>query len=285
MKRAAITFLLASFVLVGCSQTEPVSAPAKEVIETPSPTPTDTPTPEPSPVKEESAEKQNEIADIDITSDEWMLLEFKKPDAQIPVPSYVKDWEHVFPDEKQHSYDFQSKDGVHLRVDTYYLFENTEPENDDEYKKSFEGVELVELSHKDHLLKEYFRNNGEDKLSARFWGNGYVLSFQFNIPEGKTGEYREVYDLMAQYLSKVDVKTYHIMTEEEMIERCKELSGAPIVEIDDIIDPDEYLIRCYEQIGEGDEYHEPTWAWYRVNPVERTAIDDVMGEEVKGFFE
>ena len=65
------------------------------------------------------------------------------------------------------------------------------------------------------------------------------------------------------------------ISQEEILERAKELSGAPCAEVDSVTDDGLMVIHLYEDL----EDHTATYDWYTINPATLKG-ENLMGDEV-----
>lgn len=62
------------------------------------------------------------------------------------------------------------------------------------------------------------------------------------------------------------------ISQEEILERAKELSGAPCAEVDSVTEDGQLVIHLYEDMSD----HIATYDWYTINP------DTLLGENLLG---
>ena len=75
--------------------------------------------------------------------------------------------------------------------------------------------------------------------------------------------------------SNYDTNESTKISQEEILERAKELSGAPCAEVDSVTDDGQLVIHLYEDL----EDHTSTYDWYTINP-DTLIGENLMGEEV-----
>lgn len=266
-----------------------MAAEADKPTATPEPTkeeqPTETPTPEPTEIPEEVKPSGT----VDLDSGEWTLIEFKDPDVKLAIPSYMKDWPNQYPSEDNHSYDCESSDYVHLRVDAYITGEPI-PEYSDEYVKpiSPDLGTVYDWSFENNLFRKYSHNNPKDLdiLTAIYYPGDCEISCVLSLPPEKMDEYKDTFEAMVQYMTEeAYISTDSHMDENEIVEKVRKMVGSPKAEIDHYDDNGTFTIHCYEEVDNGDEAHIATWAWIVVDPTNRTAYDDITMEPFDGIFE